>query len=338
MGQLAFLSSGSAESAASTRAYLVWRPWLPSAGIFVQTWQEVETAINATQGNITIGVMNRKVSGEPLDVAVVPATADTNCFGTVVFEAYNYLDQPVVDPQNPGAGAIIEFEDGARISNPYRLFRILLRGAPTLQAFLRFTDGFPEDPEEGSEFQKTFVMEYSEIHLLAGATTNAVLAATERVFTLLLDSSILRNDEPTVAMFHCESGIATIVKITGNVFPDSPALFEVVGEDQVIRKTSAGSLVEQTFIVFPGVQRNTAPVFYRSFVDADLAAGLLTLEHHTEALYVQVAVYDDSNNLVSPLPVNVVSDPDPYLNTAVVDLTAHAPITGTWNVVVTGSP
>ncbi len=70
-------------------------------------------------------------------------------------------------------------------------------------------------------------------------------------------------------------------------------------------------------------------IFRRSFVDADLAAGVLTVTHNLGVRYHAVAVYDDSDQLVTP---DAIIDVD--ANSLTVDLTSFGVIAGTWNVVV----
>jgi hypothetical protein len=70
-------------------------------------------------------------------------------------------------------------------------------------------------------------------------------------------------------------------------------------------------------------------IFRRSFVNADLVAGVLTVTHNLGVRYHAVAVYDDTNQLVTP---DAVTDVD--ANSLTIDLTSFGVITGTWNVVV----
>jgi len=70
-------------------------------------------------------------------------------------------------------------------------------------------------------------------------------------------------------------------------------------------------------------------IFRLSFVNADLVAGVLTVTHNLGIRYHVVAVYDDSNELITP---DLVTDVDS--DSLTIDLTSFGAIAGTWNVVV----
>jgi hypothetical protein len=69
--------------------------------------------------------------------------------------------------------------------------------------------------------------------------------------------------------------------------------------------------------------------YQRSFVNADLVAGVLTVTHNLGTKYNVVQVYDDSDQLVQPDNIKMVS-----ATQCTVDLTSFGALAGTWNVVV----
>ena len=96
--------------------FVVWRPSLPSSGYFVQTWAEVEAAIAATAGFLTVYL------DEPGGVNQVPATATTDC-SRVQFAVF---------PGN--LGATLEIADGGYIRNPLSFSGVTVWGAFTSQS------------------------------------------------------------------------------------------------------------------------------------------------------------------------------------------------------------
>ena len=82
-----------------TAHQVTFMPGVPSGNDHVETWPEVELAIAETEGLITVIIDN---SHAP---AIVPATADTECFGKTVFSATLF-----------GTGQF-EIADGGRLKN-----------------------------------------------------------------------------------------------------------------------------------------------------------------------------------------------------------------------------
>ena len=88
----------------------------------------------------------------------------------------------------------------------------------------------------------------------------------------------------------------------------------------------------ETIYIFDGTTWNslaTMPAFRQAFVNADLAAGVLTVTHSLGQLTQQVTVSDENNEVIGPDLVTFVDT-----NSLTVDLSSFGVITGTWNVVV----
>ncbi len=68
-----------------------------------------------------------------------------------------------------------------------------------------------------------------------------------------------------------------------------------------------------------------------SFVDGDLAASILTVNHNLGNRYVTIAIYDDSEDLITPGTISTINS-----NSLSVDLSSFTPISGTWNLIVIG--
>jgi len=66
-----------------------------------------------------------------------------------------------------------------------------------------------------------------------------------------------------------------------------------------------------------------------SFVNGDLAGGVLTVTHSLGRQYVHVSVYDNNNELIQPDTVTATST-----SATAIDLTSFGTLTGTWNVVI----
>jgi hypothetical protein len=75
----------------------------------------------------------------------------------------------------------------------------------------------------------------------------------------------------------------------------------------------------------------SAASFRQTFDNGDLVAGVLTVNHALGARYNIAAVYDDSNQMITP---DLVTDVD--ANNIAIDLSSFGAIAGTWNVVVVG--
>lgn len=69
--------------------------------------------------------------------------------------------------------------------------------------------------------------------------------------------------------------------------------------------------------------------FYQSFVNADLVAGVLTVNHLLGHKFAVIQVYDNNDDLITPDNINLVDN-----NNADIDISSYGVIAGTWRVVV----
>ena len=67
--------------------------------------------------------------------------------------------------------------------------------------------------------------------------------------------------------------------------------------------------------------------YTRSFVNADLTAGILTVGHSLGSKYIIMSVYDNNDKLVDPDEI-ITTD----TNNTSLDLSSYIPLTGTWNL------
>jgi hypothetical protein len=81
---------------------LIWRPGVATGGNHVETWPEVEAAITAAAGIITI------IIDDTIAPCVVPATSNVDCLGNTVFTTATAASRSV----------FVEILDGGRIRNP----------------------------------------------------------------------------------------------------------------------------------------------------------------------------------------------------------------------------
>jgi hypothetical protein len=100
---------------------IIFRPGVASGTNHVATWAEIETAIIAASGFIHIYIDDSNAA------CIVPATANTECYGTVVIKAYNDVD-----------GATLTIANGGVLRNVGLLDFVFIEGAPTLQSPLVF--------------------------------------------------------------------------------------------------------------------------------------------------------------------------------------------------------
>jgi len=76
---------------------------------------------------------------------------------------------------------------------------------------------------------------------------------------------------------------------------------------------------------------STTTAYRRSFTDADLAAGILSVTHSLGQKYVSVTIYDDSDKQIIPSEIFLQNTTQLQ-----IDLTGFGTISGTWNLVVIG--
>lgn len=130
-------------------ASVIWRPGVPSAGDAYETWVEIEARIAAENGNIIVQCDNQ------FGALIVPATANTECFGRTIFRAYTF---------KADASNIFTIADGGVIRNPSEFDNLLVTVVPTITAPIVLDIG-------GSPL---LLNREAGIVLDAGATTNAV--------------------------------------------------------------------------------------------------------------------------------------------------------------------
>lgn len=114
------ITPGSGASPNQSLAYIIWRPAVASGVGHVQTWAEVEALIATFSGNIVIAVDGN---------GIVPATADTECFGRVQFHFYT---------ANIAGLSDITVADGGRLRNLFTVRTIGLHGIATIRPFLYY--------------------------------------------------------------------------------------------------------------------------------------------------------------------------------------------------------
>jgi len=107
-----------------TSAAFIWRPGGVASASVLVTWAQVEVVIAANSGAVVILV------DTSIAPAIVPAIADTECFGRVEFGTYTYTVT---------AFAEITVADGGRLKNPHRFVSCTIRGAPTVRPFIELT-------------------------------------------------------------------------------------------------------------------------------------------------------------------------------------------------------
>jgi hypothetical protein len=71
------------------------------------------------------------------------------------------------------------------------------------------------------------------------------------------------------------------------------------------------------------------PAFQQDFVDGDLTAGVLTVNHNLNSQYVSVTVYNNSNLIIIPDDVTATST-----TVSTIDLTSFGTLSGTWRAVI----
>jgi len=83
------------------------------------------------------------------------------------------------------------------------------------------------------------------------------------------------------------------------------------------------------FINYRGVSVTTSTSYYQSFVNGDLSAGVLTVNHNLGHKYCTVQVFDNSDINILPDTITLTST-----TALTIDLTSYGTLTGTWHVVV----
>lgn len=123
------------------------------------------------------------------------------------------------------------------------------------------------------------------------------------------------------------SVLITVLTISGGVPVDPP----IIGCTVWSVREGEGDGPAIPFPAIPPPIPGGGGEFRQSFVDADLVAGVLTVNHNLGQRYNSVTVYDDSEQIILP---DFVTDVD--ANNLTIDLSSFGAIAGTWNLVVGG--
>jgi hypothetical protein len=184
MGQMVFVINTANPSPSSCpRRLIIWRPLGSPACDVATTWEEVETHITETQGSITILVDGSLIAPAPL---IIPATADTECFGRVVFAPYT---------SSIGSFSTIQIQDGGRIRNPFTVKTIgfsLISGASGVIPILLDKPGGQLICREGGR-----------MILDATATIPALEVTAEFVELAAFEGGVFQNQNANPALVFC---------------------------------------------------------------------------------------------------------------------------------------
>jgi len=162
---------------------LIFRPGVPSGGNHVATWAEVETAIAAASGLVVVVIDN------DLAPCVVPATADTECFGRVHLSAVDYI-----------SGAVLTIANGGRLRNLGVLEQgLAIEGAPSGAGPipLLFTSPGLLLMREGATVRNT-----------ATATKAMIQAGTNLVLSIIEGSFLDNSAVPLVPVVQVDAGFS----------------------------------------------------------------------------------------------------------------------------------
>jgi hypothetical protein len=358
MGQMIFVANGGGGGGSTCpRRSVVWQPGGVSSCDTFSTWAEVETQIAASQGLINIFV-----DCSIVNPAVIPSTADTECFGRVSISTATF---------NIGAGGQIVIADGGRLKNLSTVRGMPISGSPTIRPFI----------QQNIAGTVLICREGGNITLDIGATVPAVeLTATFCEIAAFEGASYGNNTgNPALAAIAVGSGFTclhAVISQAGSSGPNSyPAnLFSGDGTTTLIQiydssaepvpqpnflgglvalpmSYGSGTVYNDSTVPVPSLGVNTVqaaidvlkvqvaalvPGSYRaSFTDADLVLGVLTVVHGLGVNYNTYAIWDNLNfSVLNPDSVLNVDG-----NTMAIDLSTYqiangGAIPGTWNVVV----
>jgi hypothetical protein len=76
---------------------------------------------------------------------------------------------------------------------------------------------------------------------------------------------------------------------------------------------------------------STTIAYRRSFTNADLSAGILSVTHSLGQKYVSVTIYDENDKQIIPSEISLQNTTQLQ-----IDFTGFGTISGTWNLVVIG--
>jgi hypothetical protein len=358
MGQLIFVANGGGGSSTPcVRRSIIWRPGGIASCDVVTTWDDVEPYILAAGGHIEVVVDCSIVSP-----AVIPSTADTECFGAVVLTPFT--------PNITGSNAIV-VADGGRLKNLSTIRSMSLSGAPTVRPFIQ------------QNIAGTILIgrEGGMVNLDAGATIAAVELTQTFCEIAAFEGGGFNNNtgNPALGMVAIGSGLTclhAVISQAGTSGPPSYAanLFSGDATTTLIQiydssaepvtqlnflgglvalpmSYGSGTVYNDSTIPVPSLGVSTVqaaidvlkvqvaalvPGSYRaSFIDADLVVGILTVIHNLGVNFNTYAIYDNLNfSVLNPDSVLNVDG-----NTLAIDLSTYqiangGAIPGTWNVVV----
>jgi hypothetical protein len=363
MGQLLFVANGGGGGGGGcTQRFVIWRPGGVVACDVATTWAEVEAYIATTQGALTIAV------DPSLAPATIPATADTECFGSVKFTAYapSITSFPNMD-----------IADGGRLRNPWTFQGVGLSCTSSASGVIPIRLDIPGGI--------LIAREGGRVSLDAGATLPAVQISAEFCELATFEGGSFQNNagNPLLAVADIDPAITQVlfasISAAGSFLPASPlygpTMFSGGGAGTTIIRiwdssappvaqtnflggyfdlpmsNAVGTIYDDTVVPVPslGVGNVQAaidvlkvqvaalvPGSYRtSFINADLVVGVLTVIHGLGVNFNTYAIYDNLNfSVLNPDSVLNVDG-----NTIAIDLSTYqlangGAIPGTWNVVV----
>jgi hypothetical protein len=161
----------------------------------------------------------------------------------------------------------------------------------------------------------------------SGTTTNLVVPVYTQGFSsgdlsggVLTVTHNLGDQYPLVVVYDDSDNVIQPDEITGtnaNTTSIDLGSFTVTGTWRVVISAAGGTTT-------------TNPNSFRtSFVDGDLTAGVLTVTHSMGEKYVDVTVYNNTDNKIMPDDITLTD-----ANNLDIDLTSFGTLTGTWNLVV----
>ena len=133
-----------------------------------------------------------------------------------------------------------------------------------------------------------------------------------------------------------------ITGLSGLTKGEAHFLSETAGLITATAPTTSGAITKPVLIAdsttsgfifnMRGSANTDSTSFTASFVDADLTAGVLTISHNLGRKYVQVQIFDNSDQLIQPDDITLTDG-----NTVTVDLSSFGTLTGTYNYVIMDS-
>jgi tartrate dehydratase beta subunit/fumarate hydratase class I family protein len=133
-----------------------------------------------------------------------------------------------------------------------------------------------------------------------------------------------------------------ITGLSGLTAGEAHFLSETAGQITATAPTTAGAVSKPVLIAdsttsgfifnMRGSLNVDSTSFVGSFTDGSLTAGVLTISHNLGRQYVQVQIFDNSNNFIIPDDITLTDG-----NTTTVDLTSFGTLTGTWHYVIMDS-